>query len=166
MNCVDHSTATAFCAWDTDGGRLPTEAQWEFAARGVLNRPWPWGGPDSATPDGRACWNRFSPMQLGTCLEDDLAFAGGATPDGVWHLVGNVWEWTADCYAHFNDPSCWGGLGRTNPVCVNCAFHSRSVRGGAWDGNLASDIRLGVLYGYAPGDRYSYVGFRCASPAR
>jgi formylglycine-generating enzyme required for sulfatase activity len=155
-----------FCAWDTVGGTLPTEAQWEFAARGPMNRPWPWVGPDSAAPDNRVCWNRYSPTPLGTCMEEDAAYAMGTTPDGVWHLVGNVWEWTRDWYAPYTDTTCWNGQARTDPLCTNSANGFRSIRGGSWLFNDALVVRSGARIDGPRTIRGSDVGFRCAGAAR
>lgn len=160
ITCVDWWTGQEFCAWDTDGGRLPTEAEWEYAARGPLNRPWPWGALGSTTPDSRVCWMRST----GTCLEEDPVFASGATPDGVRHLVGNVWEWTADSYASYVDTTCWNNQARSDPLCMNDS-DSRSVRGGSW-GNIGAGVRSGARDVLQPSRPYETVGFRCAGTMR
>ena len=162
MNCVDWPTAAAFCEWDTAGGALPTEAQWEYAERGPAGRPWPWGGPEGSMFDGRVCRDH----QSGTCLEADPAYERGATPspERVWHLAGNVWEWTRDWYAPYSDPTCWNMQVRTNPLCVNDASGHRSFRGGSWNGSEASFVRSGARSGAPPADVIVDVGFRCARP--
>ena len=173
INCVDWYTAQAFCVWDggllsTNGqtGRLPTEAEWEFAARGTEGRPWPWGTTMIAS---QACWDRcrnYPTDCLGTCLEEDASFAAGATPSGVRHMVGNVWEWTADNYGSYSamtssDP-CINRSGRQNPVCNSSATGNRVVRGGSWLNIDVADLRSASrLYG-TPVGRYYYLGFRCA----
>jgi formylglycine-generating enzyme required for sulfatase activity len=175
INCVDWYTAQAFCVWDggllsTNGqtGRLPTEAEWEFAARGTEGRPWPWGTTMIAS---QACWNRcptYPTDCLGTCVEEDAAFAAGATPAGVRHMVGNVWEWTADNYGPYStttssDP-CINRSGRQNPICNNSATGGRVIRGGSWSifdvvANLRSASRDVIG---APVYRNDNRGFRCA----
>ena len=164
MNCVDWQTAMNFCRWDSLGGTLPSESQWEYAARGPLNRPWPWGGMASDRPDGRICGGPRSSI----CLEEDPSFAGGATPspESVWHLVGNVWEWTVDYFAGYSDMRCWGGAARTDPVCMNSASGDRSIRGGSWSYLVPSDLRSGARNSLEPARRNDDVGFRCAGTLR
>ncbi|PDW02298.1 formylglycine-generating enzyme family protein, partial [Candidatus Viridilinea mediisalina] len=92
--------ATAFCAWLThylrDGSvyRLPSEAEWEYAARGVLRRPYPWG---EETPDGERA--NFAGTHNGTSAVG--CFPLGATPEGILDLAGNVWEWTRSEYRSY-----------------------------------------------------------------
>lgn len=166
MNCVDWQAAMDFCRWDTVGGTLPSEAQWEFTARGPAYRPWPWIGADSDAPDGRVCWSRAVPVALGTCPEEDATYAAGSTPEGVWQLVGNVWEWASDWYAPYTDAACWNARSRNDPVCQNSGSGYRSMRGGAWYSNDTSVLRSSARSAYPGSTRLTFVGFRCASPAR
>ncbi len=163
MNCVDWSTASAFCAWDVPGGELPSEARWEFAARGTDNRPWPWGGHAGETP-AWVCWNRCASTCLGTCAVEDPTYAMGSTPEGVAHLVGNVWEWTADWYQPYTAPTCWGDEVRRDPVCRDEITRQRAIRGGSWYVPLASGARPGTRDRAEPDLRAISIGFRCAAP--
>jgi len=166
LNCVDWPTAQAFCAWDGNGlGRLPTEAEWEFAARqhpGVglsPDRLYPWGMDSPVGGCTRAQWAR--------CAGED----GGATrrvgsfahTAGFFDLAGNVWEWTGDLFANYTDPTCWGGVTRENPRCAVNGTGYPSIRGGSWfsvDAPLLSGASRDDAF--RPTTRSPIVGFRCA----
>lgn len=170
INCVDWYTAQAFCVWDgglpstnPQTGRLPTEAEWEFAARGTEGRPWPWGTTMVAS---QGCWNRcptFPTNCLGTCLEEDASFLAGATPTGVWHMAGNVSEWTVDNQGIYStrpssDP-CVNRSNRLNPICF-AGDNSRMRRGGAWD--FPSSSQRSASRGPLESEACSTnLGFRC-----
>jgi formylglycine-generating enzyme required for sulfatase activity len=159
MNCLDWYEAFAFCAWD--GGRLATEAEWNYAAAGGSEqRSYPWGAaaPDNAhavygcTGDGSAA---------GSCAATDILSVGAKSPvgDGKWghaDLAGGVWEWNLD----------WYGDPYVTP-CSDCAIvakgtpSSRVRRGGSWSGD-ASYLLSSVRDGYAPTAHGSLVGARCA----
>lgn len=100
---VSLADARAYAAWA--GKRLPTEEEWQHAAQGVEEREWPWGGPfDSARCNGNG---------IGTTPVD--AFPSGRTPDGIWDLCGNAWEWTeserTDGHTRYSilKGGCWHG---------------------------------------------------------
>lgn len=137
--------ARAYAAWC--GKELPTEVQWEFAARGRENRRYPWGSlPPSST---RANYGDFIGMPTMVTMHED-----GQTPAGVFDLAGNVMEWTVDPYAPYE--ALRGGhreeLLRKEP--------RRVVRGGSWtsrEDELLTTHRNGVF----PESQLNTIGFRC-----
>lgn len=88
VNCVTWHEAAAYCAFR--GGRLPSEDEWEWAARGAeAGTSYPWG---TEPPEGRACWALVEP-EGSSCPAHEPA--AGASPQGIVGLAGNVWEWTS-----------------------------------------------------------------------
>ena len=168
MNCVDYWMAQEFCVWD--GGHLPTEAQWEFVARGgaraglAAGRLYAWGDdPPSASCD-RAQWNGC-PGEDGARTRRVGRFSTGAA-GGVFDLTGNVWEWVADNYAAYSGMGsaspCGNRTGTSRRVCNNSATGDRVFRGGSWHGDDAAYLRAASRFYYTPANRDGSVGFRCA----
>jgi formylglycine-generating enzyme len=160
MNCVSWYLAFAFCIYD--GGRLPTEAEWEYAAAGGSeNRRYPWG--QDVLNSGKVSYGCFFG---GTeCSSTDLV-TPGTLPDGkgkfgTFDLLGNVEEWTLDWY----DPAWYAAHGSPGS-CVDCAnvgdgFTERSVRGSHFMTEY-QDVYATRRYGYGPAYFSSELGFRCA----
>jgi formylglycine-generating enzyme required for sulfatase activity len=148
MNCVDWSQAATYC--EAVGGRLPTEAEWEFAARGTDGRKYPWGNTEP--DDTRAL---FGKKEHGTALVD--SFEKGASARGERNLAGNVAEWVADSFAPYP-----GGT-TTNPRQTAGDF--RLIRGGSW-GSEPNWLRGANRFGDRPTFRDFLVGFRCARSSR
>jgi len=151
INCVSWYLAYAFCAWD--GGRLPTEAEWELAAAGGdENRLYPWG--DTAPSSSLA---NYSDTDNSTFV-DVFAKPDGA---GRWEhegLAGSVWEWTLDLH----DDAWYGGDGNDCDDCANVAGDgARVMRGGDFQYN-AQQLRAAERFAGSSGSYWLGSGIRCA----
>jgi formylglycine-generating enzyme required for sulfatase activity len=147
--------ATAFCRWLTltlaDGYtyRLPSEAEWEYAARGTTRRTYAWGDQES---DGERA--NFDQIFKGTSAVG--CFPAGATPDGLLDMSGNVWEWIRSAYRPYPyDPSD-GRESGGNP-----AQKRFTVCGGSWD-YPSLYLRAADRNNYTPDRRSVALGFRLA----
>jgi formylglycine-generating enzyme required for sulfatase activity len=149
---ITYDEAAAFCA--DAGGRLPSEVEWEYAARGGASASRYTTGPTfDATAingqglNGRDRWVMTAPV---------ASFASGAF--GLHDMTGNVWEWTASWYG---EDDRWSGPAVPEPPRDSDAF-LRTVRGGSWD-NTAVNQRVSRRVGLSPiGRQNLYVGIRCA----
>lgn len=143
---VSWSQASEYCAWA--GKRLPTEAEWEKAARGTTMRAFPWG--DAITTCVLA--------NSSGCVGDTTAvgsYPAGASPYGVFDMAGNAWEWVNDWY----DAAYYQSTPPDNPPGP-ASGTERSVRGGSFDSISAL---LAAHRGKdVPGKTNSLIGFRCA----
>jgi formylglycine-generating enzyme required for sulfatase activity len=142
---VSAKDAAAFCRFH--GLRLPSEQEWEFAARGADGRRFPWGDIPPAQPSSRANFGT-----VGCCAPDSAdgyrrtapvgSFPEGRSPAGLLDMAGNVWEWTSSPFP-----------GRPEAVVL---------RGGGW-GNNPYCLRTSYRHGNPPDIGLDMVGFRCAA---
>jgi formylglycine-generating enzyme required for sulfatase activity len=173
INCVTWSQAMAFCWWI--GRALPTEAQWEYAARGKASRRYPWGNAKptcrrtvfydfgtKGTIQGRPSWlsiqvyrlipSSFWKRGIGcgkhtTWPINSKLLRNDVSPFGVYAMAGNVSEWTRDCY----DPNFYQKSQMRNPVNARANCASRVFRGGSWEGSVYS-LDLAVRSHSHPGN--------------
>jgi formylglycine-generating enzyme len=168
INCITWYEAAAFCAWD--GGYLPTDAEWNYAAAGgAQQRAFPWSNPPGSLTPIDSAHASYSLDGEGTnasvcigdgmpaCAVTDLVVVGTKPAgDGRWgqsDLAGNVWEWTLDRFAPYLTP------------CTDCANitsgSTRVGRGAAFDWS-AMFLRVSIRGDAVPGTRGRDFGVRCA----
>jgi formylglycine-generating enzyme required for sulfatase activity len=156
--CVTWEQANAYCDWV--GGRLPTEAEWEYAARGIESSTYPWG-------------NEFDSSKVNYCdgscelekrdenIDDGYAatapvgsYPSGASWTGAQDMAGNVWEWTADYYGPYSADA------QDNPIGPPSGGRL-VVRGGSW--HASPDHLRSAIRSYAgSSETFDHMGFRCA----
>ena len=163
VNCLDWHQARVFCAWDE--GRLPSESEWEYAARSRgKKRKYPWGNSPPTCrwvvmDDGKTKGSAGD--ETDGCGENHTwpvcSKISSNTAQGLCDMAGNVFEWVEDCWhpRYKNAPadgSAW---------TADCSGKFKCDRGGAWNYG-AKAMRAAVRYGNVPETRNNVLGFRCA----
>jgi outer membrane protein assembly factor BamB len=150
---VDWNQAKAYCEWI--GGRLPTEAEWEYAARGGLaGKRYPWGDSAPTCTLGATNGENYN-----SCSPDDTFKVGGFAQNGygLFDMSGNVWEWVQDWHdaGYYSVSSVYSPTGPSSGTI-------RVLRGGSWYDDYTQAAWRGNGPLDVPTAHYSHFGFRCA----
>jgi len=147
---VSWDDADEYCRYR--GARLPTEAEWEKAARGPNGFLWPWGNEDK---QGWANTGNADPVEFTAPVG---SFSQDRSPFGIYDMDGNAMEWVADWYQEDSYKDT-----RSNPIGAETGFY-RVIRGASW-GTIGHETRLTIRLKMIPDFRDTTIGFRCAKSA-
>jgi formylglycine-generating enzyme required for sulfatase activity len=162
QNGLTWQQAKDFCGWAAPGGRLPSEAEWEYAASGAEHRKYPWGDAPEPT-----CGNNTAVFaEAGTILGYGCGSGGtwtsnskpaGLSAIGAADMAGNLWEWVEDClHVSYSgapvDGKAWNS---------SCSSSNRVLRGGAFHLSAPTTLRSAYRGSNEPGNRNAYMGARC-----
>lgn len=162
---VTWNQAKLYCEWA--GRRLPTEAEWEYAARGNDFRNFPWGDAEPTEETANFGFKNKDTVKVGS-------YPGGASPFGILDMSGNVWEWVADFYSatYYQKSPAENPTGPDKPGVNGLQM---SLRGGSWADEivelrlsnrgfgLAQNLEADKLSNAYAGQANERIGFRCAA---